>query len=181
MDGLAQLMHVELAGIDDRIGQPADGRQALPFPADAGRDALVRAQRMRTARLAEAPDQRRIVGFEEKQPRGNLAADALVTGRESASSAAPSRMSTTMRRAADVRARLGQLGEFRDQVDGKIVDRIVAEVLERLEHGAFAGAAQAGDNHQLGFRTRGFTFGRARAIVGAPQWVRGPSLTILFD
>ena len=40
-------------------------------------DALVGAQRMRTARFAEAADQRRIVGFQEQQPRGNLAADAL--------------------------------------------------------------------------------------------------------
>ena len=60
---------------------------------------------------------------------------------------------------------LRQLGEFRNQVDGQIVDRIVAQILQRLEHGAFAGPAQPGDDHQLGLvriRARG-----ARARTGA--------------
>ena len=41
MDGLAQLVDIEFGGIDDRIGQLADGRQALAFPADVGGDAFV--------------------------------------------------------------------------------------------------------------------------------------------
>ena len=57
------------------------------------------------------------------------------------------------RRAADVGRVLGQLGEFRDQFDGQVVHRIVAQILQGLEHGAFAGAAQAGDDHQLGSGT----------------------------
>src|SRR5579872_2130576 len=40
VDGLAQLMHVELAGVDNGRGQRANGLQALPLPADAGGDAL---------------------------------------------------------------------------------------------------------------------------------------------
>ena len=40
VNGLAQLVHVELAGVDDGLGQRADGLQALALPADAGGDAL---------------------------------------------------------------------------------------------------------------------------------------------
>jgi hypothetical protein len=76
---------------------------------------------MRTPRFAEAPDQRRVVGFEEQQTRRNHAPMRLnMAGNRS--SAAPSRMSTTSaaRRALGVRV-LGQFGELRHQVDGKIV------------------------------------------------------------
>ncbi len=108
---------------------------------------------MGTASLAEAPDQGRLVGFEKHQPRGNLAADALVQGRKAVQRGALADVDDDGR-LADVGHGLGQFGEFRDQPDGQIVDRIIAQVLQRLERGAFTGPAQPGDDHQFGLGGR---------------------------
>ena len=58
------------------------GSQALALAANAGGDALIRAQRMRPARFAEAPLQRRVVGLQENQPRGDFLADFFEQGGE---------------------------------------------------------------------------------------------------
>src|SRR5215467_4854636 len=65
VNGLAQLMDVELARIDDRIGQRADRTEQLALLTHVVGDALSGAQGMRTPRLAETPDQARVVGFQE--------------------------------------------------------------------------------------------------------------------
>src|SRR5262249_44901644 len=54
------------------------------------------------------------------------------------------------RRRRDIRRVLGELRESGNQVDREIVDSIVAEILETLEDGRFARAAQASDDDQLG-------------------------------
>src|SRR5579883_2589844 len=82
VDRLTKLVHVELAGIDDRIGQTLDGSEHFPLVANAGGDALPRAQRMGTARFAEAADQDRVVCFEKQQPRADCALYLFVHRRE---------------------------------------------------------------------------------------------------
>lgn len=50
-----------------------------------------------------------------------------------------------------------EIGKGRNQVDRKIVDRIVTKILEGSQYGGFTGSAQPGDDDQ--FRARD---GRAR-------------------
>src|SRR5262245_25261793 len=53
MNRFAQLMNVELAGVDDGLRQAPDRLQPLALPLNAGDHTLARPQRMRTPRLAE--------------------------------------------------------------------------------------------------------------------------------
>jgi hypothetical protein len=66
------------------------------------------------------------------------------------------------RRAPHVSRTLGQLGELGDQLDGQVVDSVVAQILKGLENGGLARPAQAGDDDQFGglrIRRPGGVFG----------------------
>ncbi len=104
------------------------------------------AERMRTARLAEAAHQRGVVGFEENKPGADLAADAPEQRREALQRLA---FANVHHDGGAARGIVHQFGELRNQVERQIVDGMVAEVFQRLEHRAFAGAAEAGDDDQF--------------------------------
>ena len=88
----------------------------------------------------------------EKEILAALSADNVRAHVEHICSNIPSRLagSDNQRRMADARRIARQLGEFRDQVDGQIIDRVIAKVLEDLQHRAFSGSAQAGDDDEFG-------------------------------
>ena len=58
-----------------------------------------------------------------------------------------------------------ELGEDRNQLDGKIVDAIEAHVLEGMQDGAFAGAGQAGENDELAGFGDGKRGGRTACVL----------------
>ena len=66
---LAQLVDRHVGGIDDFVRQRADQIHPRAFLANALADRSVRRQRMRPARLAEAPDQRHVGRFQKNQHR----------------------------------------------------------------------------------------------------------------
>ena len=69
-DQLAQLVDVELGGVDGMAGHVANRSEQAAFPADAAQDGVARAEGVRTAGLAEAPDDGVIVGFQEEHQIG---------------------------------------------------------------------------------------------------------------
>lgn len=58
-----------------------------------------------------------------------------------------------------------EIGKGRNQVDRKIVDRIVAKILEGSQYRGFTGSAQPGDDDQLRARDSG---ARGRSLRGLP-------------
>ena len=90
------------------------------------------------------------------------------------------------RRAADVGRILGQFGEFRDQPDGQIVHRVVAQIFEGLENRGLARTAQPGDDDKFGALRLGMlpraaaarvwplAFDQIEVPVGAPHQNRDP-------
>src|SRR5689334_15855515 len=150
VNSFPQLVHIEFGGVDNGVRQLADWFQLLPFAPNAGTYALRGAQRMRTPRLTEAPNQGGLVSFKEDQPGWHHPPDAFEQARKTFERGALADVHH-QRRPPNGRRVLGELGELRDQFDGEVVHRIVAQVFQRLEHGSLARAAQPGDDHQLGF------------------------------
>ena len=104
---------------------------------------------MRTPRFAEAARERAIVGFEKHQ-RGRSAPPQPLEERGKLRQLLAFANVDHQRRAPHVRRILGQFGELRNQLDGHVVHRVVAEIFEGLEYGGFARPAQTGDDNQLG-------------------------------
>src|SRR4051812_11700936 len=105
---------------------------------------------MGTAGLAEAPHDGLIVGLEEDQAGGNTALNAIVGFGKPPESLALTDIDDDGGEANGGRI-AHQLREFRSEIDGKIVDCVIAQVFENLKDGSFAGPAHAGDDYQ--FRT----------------------------
>ena len=103
---------------------------------------------MRAARLAEAPQQHRIGGFEEGDLGRNHAPHCLQNARQLLELRAFAHIHH-QRGAADLGRLQRHLGEARNQFDGKVVDAVVAQILKGLEHGRFAGAAHPRDDDQF--------------------------------
>ena len=103
---------------------------------------------MRTPGLAEPARQRAVVGFEKNQ-RGRSAPPQLLKQRRKLRQLLAFANVDHQRRAPHMRRILGQLGELRDQLDGHVVHRVVAEIFESLEDGGFPGPAQTSNDDEL--------------------------------
>ncbi len=130
-DRLLQLMHVELAGVDARIGQPSNrvsirSRSRLMFSATllsppssgCGRRAGLTSN---LRRIAASSASRKI------SRTGTGVASASCTSTETRSSADPSRIVHNNRSLANKASRTFRPGsrELRNQIDGEIVDRVI--------------------------------------------------------
>ena len=118
------------------------------------------AQRMRTARLAEAPHQNLVGGVEVDQGDIEALLEVGDDGRKLLQAAALADIHDDGG-AFVVAGVFDELGKAGDQLGGKVVHAVVAHVLEDLERGDFARAAQSGDDHQPGFGRRALAL-RAR-------------------
>src|ERR1700722_14403762 len=65
VDVRAQLVHIELRRVDDKIGKAPNRAEMAAFFLERGFYRLIRAERMRTARFAEAAQQHRVRSFEK--------------------------------------------------------------------------------------------------------------------
>ena len=147
-DVSAKLVHIELRGVDDEVGNRPNGAQVAAFRLERGLHGCVRAQGMRPARLAETAHQNRVGSFEEDDFRRDHAGDRLQYLRKL----------FQLRTFADVHdqrgaanlARLhGQVGKLRDELHGQVIDAVVAEILEGLQDRGLPRTAHAGNDHQL--------------------------------
>src|SRR5437773_4748080 len=148
LDEIPELVDRELGSVDGEIGQAPDGRKQLPLQTNALGDGLLIAERMWAARFTESPRDGFVVRFQEQQAGGNFAADTRIDGRESLE-AQPFANIHYQGGETNARGVPGQLGEFRDEPDGQVVHRVIAEIFKNLEDRSFARAAQTGDDHQL--------------------------------
>ena len=146
----AQLVDVELRGIDDPVSNGANRLQMAAFSAERRTYGRVGSERMRTARFAVAPQQRRVGGFKEDHHGGNHPLDRLDDGGKSLEFGTFADVDD-QRGAADFGRLHGQFGEARNQVDGQIVDAVIAQIFKSLECRSLPGPAQAGDDDE--FRT----------------------------
>jgi hypothetical protein len=81
--------------------------------------------------FTEPAHQGRVVGFEENEARAHQPAQTPVQRGEAFERGAFANIDDNGG-LADIRGVLGQLSELRDQIDGEIVDRVVAQILERF-------------------------------------------------
>ena len=140
------------------------GASLRALRADAADDGPAGAQRMRPAGFAEAAHEAASSASRKiRLAFTDLRMAAKIFGKRFSPS--PSRISTTRAAAAMLAIVARQFGELGDQLHRQIVHRVEAQVLQGLEHRAFARAAQTGDDHQLRLARR--------LLRGAPAGVRG--------
>ena len=128
-DQFAQFVNVELRRVDDVVGQRADGpefcRSAWMLLARNGRVPSGCGRRVSLNRRTSV----RVVGLQKYERGWDLCASVCETWTGNRCKASPSRMSTTM--AANRCSRFAeQLRELRDELDGQIIYRVIAEVFE---------------------------------------------------
>ena len=104
---------------------------------------------MRAAGFAEAPHERFVVGFQKHEPHVHVVPDLPVDGGKTAQSGTFAHVDH-QRGAADGSGVAHEFRERGNQIDGKIVDGVIAEVFERAQHRTFAGAAHPGDDDEFG-------------------------------
>ena len=147
----------QVAGVDDDVGALAQRRQHLALGADAVDDPSFRGQRVATAGLLVAVEQRLLVGLEEEQPR--LAARRASRSSSTCSRSSkysPPRTSETIAGVLDPAALVAeQLAEAADHPRRQVVDAEVAAVLEGGDRFRLARPGMAGDDRPASSRGRG--------------------------
>ncbi len=150
LEPLAQLVHGQVGGVDDLVGQRANLLQLPALRADAFDDGPAVRERMGPPRLAESPDQRFMARFEEDegrvQPGGRLELPphARKLAEETALADVDDQRHFRQDRAFTARQR----GERRHELRGEIVDAEVAEVLQRANRLRLAGARESGEHDE---------------------------------
>jgi len=81
-DEVAELVDVKLCGVDDDIGELANGFHELAFVAETFANGEGFAERMRPASLAEAAKQSVVAGIDEDKSDGMILTEMLEEGRE---------------------------------------------------------------------------------------------------
>ena len=81
-DEVAELVDVKLGGVDDDIGQLANGLHEVAFVAKAFANGEGFAERVRAARFAVAAEQSVVVGIDEDERNGVILAEMLEEGGE---------------------------------------------------------------------------------------------------
>ena len=130
---------------------------------------------MRPTGLAETPHQHRVGGLEENDLGRNHPPDRFQDRRQLFQLGAFADIHD-QRGAANFARLHRQFGKLRDQFDGKIVDAVVAEIFEGLQHRGLPRPAHAGDDDQFG-RSGG---GRERFLPGSLRALPGFGLGARF-
>src|SRR5690242_15687010 len=164
-----QLVNVEFRCVDDHVGKIADKVELLALRADGRGDGRALAQRMRTPRLAEAPHERFIRGFEENYLRVDGLLHLLQNLRQSRERLSFANIDYQSR-ALNFRRLSRQIGKAWNEFQRKVIDAVVAQVLECFQNRSLARAAHACNDHQLG-RT---------ALELASAWREPPTRSLLL-
>src|SRR5271155_4441130 len=163
---LAKLVDVEFRGVDDDIGETANGRHAAAFEANALGDGIIGAERVRTAGFAEAAEQNFVAGFDEDEGGGMFGDEFAVNSGELFDLLAFAGVNEE-RGAFDFAAAFDvEFAESGDQADGKIIHAVEAEVFEGVQHRTFSGAGQAGEDYELAGVTIAISGGAAAGHGG---------------
>ena len=156
-------MDVELRGVDD-FGKGAEGTQVAAFRFERGLDGRIRAQRVRTASLAEAPHENGIGGLEEDDLGRNRTPNRFQNDRQLLQRGTFAHVHD--QGGAAKLARLhGQVGKLGNEFNRQVVDAVVAQILEGLQNGGLTRTTHAGNDDQ--FRRMGlarFLRGSLRAF-----------------
>ena len=153
-DVSAKLVHVELRSVDDEIGDCPNGAQVAAFRFERGLHRRVCAQGMRPARLAEAAHENGVGSFEEDDLGRDHARNRLQYLGKFVELGAFTHVHH-QRGAANLARLDRQVGELRDELHRQVIDAVVAQVLEGLQHRGFARTAHAGNDHQFRRMRRG--------------------------
>ena len=189
-DRAPQLVDAEARRVDDAGGARAERREPLALERDAFEDARPRCpsvprhrERVRTARLAEATEDRLVGGVEEEHVQ--VAPAAVLERGEDATDLAEERANAHVDAERDARdaAVLAERDGVGRERGRQVVDAEEAEVLERVERGRAPGAGEAGDDddHRLArlggaSRGRGPGGGPSASVIRAP-WAARPGST----
>src|SRR5579862_3350608 len=150
LDKIAKFMNVHSGGVDDHVREFAHRLQQHAFKPDPFPDGQITAHGMRPSRLPKPPDQSMVRGLEKNERDFRVrAVQALVHGRELAEGFAFADVrhhGGALNRTVGLLAELGKLG---DETDGKVIDAVVAQILECFQHRALARTAEAGDHNKL--------------------------------
>ena len=158
----AKLVDIELRGIDDEIGDRSNGAQVTTFRLQRRFYRRVSAEGMRAAGLAEAAQQHRVGRFQ----KGDLGRNHPAHGLQNLWQFFQLRSFANIdyQCCAPDFARLhGQVGKLRDELDRQIVDAVVAQIFEGLQHRGLSRTAHAGDDDQ--FRRGGLRAAARRLLL----------------
>src|ERR1700674_4644428 len=140
-DELPQLVDIEFGGVDDHVREPANRVHQRPLTPQPLAHRTIVSQRMWAPRLAESAQQSIFRSLDEYQTGGHFAADLFVKSRQAFELIALSRVDHESRAFHFRIAVKIQLAEGRNQVDGQVIDAIIAQVLKRLQNRALPRAA----------------------------------------
>ena len=148
VDVSAEFMDIELGGIDDEVGEAANGSEVTALCFERGLDGRVGTQGMRTAGLAETAQKNGVGGLEEDDLGRDHASNRFEDAREFLQLRAFANVDDE-RGAADFAGLHSQFREFRDQLDRKVIDAVVAEIFEGLQYGGLSRTAHSGNEDQF--------------------------------
>src|ERR1035437_6123810 len=141
-------MHIELRRIQHNVRDIPHGIQPLSFRPNPLNHRLTAAHRVRPARLREAAHQCLFAGLQEDHPRRKHLAHLLQNRRKAIQPHALANIHHQGRE-LDLDRLADQVGKPRNQFQRQIVDRVVAQVLKRLQSRQLPRARHAGQDHQL--------------------------------
>ena len=148
-DEVAQLVDVELSGIDNHVSEFADGFHESALVTQTFADGERFAEGMWAPCFAVAAEKSIVVGVDENQSDGVILAEVLQKKRklfQLHTFAGVHKQSG----AGEIAFASGvQLGKDGNQFDGKIIDAIEAHVFEGAENGAFAGPGETSKDDKL--------------------------------
>ena len=148
---VAQIADGKSARVEGDIRSFADPAEQSALARNSLNDRLVMRQRMRTAGLAEASAQHLGLAIEEEQ--GDLAwlvraEQRLEVALDLAGVEPPGAGIDAERERAPLPVLAPRLDQLREQREGQVVDRFVAEVFQNLERRRLAGAGHSGHQHE---------------------------------
>ena len=144
----AQLVHVEVRRVDERVGDVADGVEQLALLDDGAPHRLRTAERMRTPRFGVAPHQHGILGVKKNHAR----VQQISYGLQDFGQAVEGRAFANVHHDGGPLHFGGladQAGEIGQQFHRQIVDAVKSQVLKSLERRSFARAGDSGNDHQI--------------------------------
>src|SRR3989442_9578996 len=150
LDVTPQLVHVEVAAVDDEVSALTERLEGLTFAADPFLERSPRRQRVRAAGLREAADQGVIVRLEEDE--ADPAALGAAQGVEHRGKFLQKRALADVhdqRGARDVGPAGAQVGEHGDERHGKVVDAKVPQVFEGPDRQGLPRPRKTRDRHDL--------------------------------
>ena len=129
-----KIVHVELCRIQNNVCHVANGVQPLSLGTNRLHDGVASPHRVRAPRLGEASNQRIFARLQKHYARWQHLANVFQDCRKLIQPH-PLAHIDDQRSALDLRRLANQIRKSRHQLQWQIVDRIVAEVLKRLQRG----------------------------------------------